>query len=147
LVRALRVELAGHDVTAGVAYFGFIDTDMATQLLAQPHIQLACRALPGFVTDSISVQAGGRSVIDAIQRRASRASSPAWVARLLAFRSLSTDLMDEYMIHSSVFAQAIRDAEDSSVLHRAAAQPRSVADGRRHEGLSARVGASRHRGL
>lgn len=111
LVRSLRVELAGHGTTAGVAYFGFIDTQMARQFLAQPHIQRACQALPSIVTTPISVQTGGRTVIEAIERRSARSWSPAWVAPLLAFRSLSTTVMDEYMLRNSDFAQAIQDAE------------------------------------
>src|SRR6201999_3610805 len=34
LARALRVELAVHEVTAGVAYLGFIDTDLMAQAFA-----------------------------------------------------------------------------------------------------------------
>ena len=48
LVRALRVELAGHGATAGVAYLGFVDTDLAADVFAQDHVAEARRTMPAF---------------------------------------------------------------------------------------------------
>jgi len=72
LTRALRVELAPHGVTAGVAYLGFIDTELAADVFAQEQVAQARKASPAFLTKPISAQAAARALIDGIQRRASR---------------------------------------------------------------------------
>src|SRR5437899_2795273 len=49
LGRALRVELAPHGSTAGVAYFGFIDTDLVRGAFESPVARDAREAMPGFI--------------------------------------------------------------------------------------------------
>lgn len=111
LTRALRVELAPHCATAGVAYPGFIQTDMAEQTFAIDHIDEARKALPSFVTDPIPVEDIGRTIIEGIERRSPRVAAPWWVLPMLQFRGVVTAVMDEAMVHNAGMAQAISNAE------------------------------------
>lgn len=116
LARALRVELAPRGVTTGIAYLGFIDTDLAADVFAQPRATLARQAIPGFVTRPMPVTDAARAVLDGIQRRAARVTAPVWVAPMLAARSLTTALMDDLLLHSRVVAAAVapEDAQPDS---------------------------------
>jgi NAD(P)-dependent dehydrogenase (short-subunit alcohol dehydrogenase family) len=48
--RALRVELAPHGATAGVAYFGFIDTALVERSFAQRPVEMLRHTMPAFIT-------------------------------------------------------------------------------------------------
>jgi NAD(P)-dependent dehydrogenase (short-subunit alcohol dehydrogenase family) len=122
LTRAVRVELVHHGATAGVAYLGFVETDLAADVFAQEQVEEARKAMPALFTDAISVTDAGRSLIDGIERRAARVGAPGWVLPLLAVRGLVTTVMDEYMIRNQRLSAAIRRSEER---HQAAASPRS----------------------
>jgi NAD(P)-dependent dehydrogenase (short-subunit alcohol dehydrogenase family) len=121
LTRALRVELAHHGATAGVAYLGFVETDLAADVFAQEQVEEARKAMPALVTEAISVTDAGRSLIGGIERRAARVGAPGWVLPLLAVRGLATTVMDEYMIRNGRLSAAIRRSEER---HQAVASPR-----------------------
>jgi NAD(P)-dependent dehydrogenase (short-subunit alcohol dehydrogenase family) len=114
LTRALRVELAPHGATAGVAYLGFIDTELAADVFAQEQVAQARRAGPAFLTNPISTQAAGRAVLDGVERRASRVGAPAWVLPMLAVRGIVTTVMDDVMIHNAKLSRAISGAESDA---------------------------------
>ena len=111
LVRALRVELAGHGATAGVAYLGFIDTDLAADVFAQDHIAEARRAMPKFLTQPIPVQQAASAVIAGIENRSARIGAPSWVLPMLRVRGLVTTVMDEVLVRNTALARIISDAE------------------------------------
>jgi NAD(P)-dependent dehydrogenase (short-subunit alcohol dehydrogenase family) len=60
LGRALRVELAPHGASAGVAYFGFIDTDMVRAAFADPVAQRVEAAFPAWLTKRLTPDVAGR---------------------------------------------------------------------------------------
>src|SRR5690348_547120 len=60
LTRALRVELAHHDATAGVAYLGFVETDLVGDVFAQQQVAEARAIMPAFATRPIPVTRAGR---------------------------------------------------------------------------------------
>ncbi|MEO3758932.1 short-chain dehydrogenase/reductase [Mycobacterium sp. B14F4] len=111
LARTLRVELARHGATAGIAYLGFIDTDLATEVFADDHAAAIRKVVPGFITAPMTVGDAAAAVLSGIERRAPRVSAPAWVAALLAVRSLTTAVMDQVLLTNPVVAQAIAEAE------------------------------------
>ncbi|NMN93757.1 short-chain dehydrogenase/reductase [Antrihabitans stalactiti] len=111
LTRALRVELAPHGATAGVAYPGFVKTDMADSTFAIDHVDEARKALPGFVTDPIPVEQIGSAIIGGIERRSAKVASPWWVLPMLQARGVVTTVMDEFMIHNAGLSKAILRAE------------------------------------
>lgn len=78
LGRALRLELAGHAVTAGVAYFGLVETRMTRTTLDDDPLgrQLSTR-LPAPLRRRITADEAAHVLADAIARRAGRTLAPA----------------------------------------------------------------------
>ena len=114
LTRALRVELAPHGVSAGVAYLGFIETDLAADVFEQAQVAQARKAAPAFFTTPMPAHAAGRAVLDGIERRAARVGAPGWVLPMLAARGAVTTVMDEVMLHNRELARAIGGAESAA---------------------------------
>lgn len=80
LGRALRVELRPSGASAGVAYFGFIDTDMVRDAFADPVTQKLERAFPRWMLRrhrSAPRSASSRASSAAPRARSSRAGGPA----------------------------------------------------------------------
>lgn len=114
LARALRVELAQHGVTAGIAYLGFIDTDLAHDAFADEQAAAIRDVAPAFITRPMTVQAAAAAVLDGVERRAARVTAPGWVRPLLAARSLTTAVMDDVLMHNRTVTDAIRNAESAA---------------------------------
>ena len=117
LTRAVRVELAPHGATAGVAYLGFIETDLAAEAFAQEHVAEARNVGPAFLTKPMPVDAAARALIDGIEKRSPRVGAPSWVLPMLAVRGVTTTVMDEFMLHSPGLARAISRAEGEAAQH------------------------------
>jgi len=111
LTRALRVELAHHGATAGVAYLGFVDTDLVGDVFAQQQIVEARSIAPSFVTRPIPVTRAGRTLVDGIESRAATVAAPGWIRPLLPLRGLAGTLMDEFMLANPGLSRAISQAE------------------------------------
>ncbi|MGN6605656.1 MAG: short-chain dehydrogenase/reductase [Jatrophihabitans sp.] len=116
LVRALRVELAHHGATAGVAYLGFIDTDLAADVFAREHVDEARRAIPGFLTKPMSTEAAAAAVVRGIEQRAGKIGAPGWVLPMLRARGFVTTLMDEALIRNARLTRVIRDLDAETLL-------------------------------
>lgn len=113
LSRALRVELASHGVTAGIAYLGFIDTDLATDSLEDVNAAKIRAAAPAFLTKPIPAGDAAAAVLDGVARRAARVSAPAWVGPMLALRTVTTTVMDDVLMHNREVAAAVGNAESA----------------------------------
>jgi NAD(P)-dependent dehydrogenase (short-subunit alcohol dehydrogenase family) len=111
LTRALRVELAHHGATAGVAYLGFVDTDLVGDVFTQQQIVEARSIAPSFVTRPIPVTKAGRTLVDGIESRAATVAAPGWIRPLLPLRGLAGTLMDEFMLANPGLSRAISRAE------------------------------------
>jgi NAD(P)-dependent dehydrogenase (short-subunit alcohol dehydrogenase family) len=78
LGRALRLELAPYGASAGVAYFGFVDTQMVHDTLdADPIGARATAMMPGALRRRITPDEAGRVIADGIARRAAHTIAPA----------------------------------------------------------------------
>jgi NAD(P)-dependent dehydrogenase (short-subunit alcohol dehydrogenase family) len=111
LTRALRVELAHHEATAGVAYLGFVETDLVGDVFAQQQIAEARSIAPAFVTKPIPVTQAGRAIVEGIESRAATVAAPGWIRPLLPLRGVAGTLMDEFMIANPGLSRAISRAE------------------------------------
>jgi NAD(P)-dependent dehydrogenase (short-subunit alcohol dehydrogenase family) len=111
LTRALRVELAHHDATAGVAYLGFVETDLVDDVFAQRQVAEARAIMPAFATRPIPVDRAGRALVDGIESRAATVAAPGWIRPLLPLRGLASTLMDEFMVANPGLSRAISRAE------------------------------------
>jgi len=97
LGRALRFELNRHGASAGVAYFGFVDTNMVhTTLDDDPLLSQNAQTLPGPFLRRITAQRAAEAIADGIAKRAGRTIAPAvWrpVAALRGVISLADDVV------------------------------------------------------
>ena len=110
LGRALRVELAPHGGTAGVAYFGFFDTQMLDPVLDSSAATRARTAVPAFLTRPLPPGVAADALVRGIETRAARVAAPAWLPLFLALRGLFGPL-DAYLARSPRVRDAIALAE------------------------------------
>jgi len=111
LGRSLRVELAPHGASAGVAYFGFIDTDMVRDALADPIGRRVQDIAPGFMIKRLTPPVAGAAIVNGIERRAPRMIAPRWWAALSVMRGAINPMLDRWASRDREVAQAIRDGE------------------------------------
>ena len=111
LGRSLRVELAPHGASAGVAYFGFIDTDMVRQAFSDPLAREVEKAFPGFVTRRLTPDVAGTGIVDGIEKRAARTIRPRWWAAWSTLRGIVNPVVDRLSARDENIAKALRDGE------------------------------------
>ena len=111
LGRALRVELAPHGASAGVAYFGFIDTDMVREAFADPVAQRVEAAFPAWLTKRLTPEVAGATIVNGIERRAPRMIAPRWWGAWSTLRGVVNPLFDRYSERDDEIAEAIRQGE------------------------------------
>jgi NAD(P)-dependent dehydrogenase (short-subunit alcohol dehydrogenase family) len=109
--RALRVELAPHGVSVGVAYFGFVETDMLRQSLLDDPLADRMRVLvPLPLRKRLTADGAGEAVARGIERRAPRTTSPRRWAILSVLRGLNP-LVDAAMLREPRFQALLREVE------------------------------------
>ena len=112
LGRSLRVELSPHGASAGVAYFGFIDTDMVRQALSDPLAREIEKAFPAFVTKRLKPDVAGCAIVDGIERRAPRTIRPRWWAGWSTLRGIVNPIVDQLSTRDEHIAKALRDGHN-----------------------------------
>jgi NAD(P)-dependent dehydrogenase (short-subunit alcohol dehydrogenase family) len=110
LGRALRVELAAHDTTVSVAYFGFVETGLVREAFAPPAVEKLREALPGWLTEPIPVDRAAQATITGIERRSPRIMAPRWVPAMLAARGLLS-VLDSRFANDDTVREAVALAE------------------------------------
>lgn len=93
--RALRLELSVHGATAGVAYFGVIDTPMTTAMFDEhPLGDRISGMLPWPLSRRVRAADAARVLVDGIERRAARTMAPATWMPYSVLRGVLNPLMD-----------------------------------------------------
>jgi NAD(P)-dependent dehydrogenase (short-subunit alcohol dehydrogenase family) len=115
LGRALRAELAPLGASAGVVYFGWVDTDLVRDSLDRRDEGRGSRILgeilPRFLLRRISPARAGATIVRAVEERAPRAFAP-WEWRLIsALRGLLNPLLDRRLERDSAVAAAVAEVE------------------------------------
>lgn len=99
LGRLLRLELAGHGATAGVAYFGIVDTQLAKTTLDEDDLGAKLNSrLPGPLRRRITAEKAAKSIVGAIARRAGSTIAPAAWQPWALLRGLLNVLIDGYLV-------------------------------------------------
>jgi NAD(P)-dependent dehydrogenase (short-subunit alcohol dehydrogenase family) len=91
---SLRVEVKRLGVDVGVAYFGFIDTDMVRGGDAHPALGHLRQEAPGPVSKTYPLSAVGKAVAEGIQKRSRWVVVPRSARALLVLRSALSPLID-----------------------------------------------------
>lgn len=110
LGRALRVELADHGATAGVAYLGFVDTPMVRTAFANPQVNRVREALPRWFSKPIPVADAADALVRGIENRSAIVTAPRWVPAAMRLRGILAGL-DGRLAGDSRIAAAVREAE------------------------------------
>lgn len=112
LGRALRVELTPRGVTVGVAYYGFVATEMVRLAVQDDPLGARFEALiPRPLQKRISAATAGEVLARGIERRGARTVAPRRWAVLSALRGLINPLIDARMTRDARLEAIIREAD------------------------------------
>lgn len=88
LTRSLQQEIAHTGTKVGVAYFGFIDTDLVRTGFSHEATQKMQANQPGTLFKPIPVSAAAKAIEQGVERRAATIVAPWWVRPALVGRGL-----------------------------------------------------------
>jgi NAD(P)-dependent dehydrogenase (short-subunit alcohol dehydrogenase family) len=88
LGRSLRIELAHHGVTVGVAYYWFLDTPMVDAGNRSPVLKSAKRRMPSRFSKPLPLEPAVRRTVDSIERRSRSIVHPRALRPLMLMRGL-----------------------------------------------------------
>lgn len=97
LGRGLRVELRALGASAGVAYFGFVDTKLVQDAFERPHSDRSREVFPAFILKRIGPDEAAAAVVRGIEQRAPRIFAPRWWRYLSALRGILNPILDRRM--------------------------------------------------
>ncbi|AYF78241.1 SDR family NAD(P)-dependent oxidoreductase [Nocardia yunnanensis] len=119
LGRALRVELAAHGASAGVAYFGIVETEMTRATLDRDELGRRIEALlPWPLNTRITAAQAARTLADAIEHRAAQSISPrAWTPYAL-LRGVVNTVLDAGLARDPRVRALLREVERRSLENR-----------------------------
>jgi NAD(P)-dependent dehydrogenase (short-subunit alcohol dehydrogenase family) len=109
--RSLRTELAPLGASAGVAYFGWVDTKLVQDAFEKPSAGRLQEIMPSALMKRITPAEAGASVVRGIERRAPRTFAPKWWRYVSALRGVLNPVLDRRAERDSRFRATIRDAE------------------------------------
>lgn len=115
LGRALRVELMPHGASAGVAYFGWVDTKLVQDAFAQPDADRVRDLSPDFLLKRITPDEAAAGLVRGIEERAPRVFVPKWWRYVSALRGIVNPLLDKRMESDAKTRALIRDLDAKSV--------------------------------
>jgi NAD(P)-dependent dehydrogenase (short-subunit alcohol dehydrogenase family) len=109
--RSLRAELAPLGASAGVAYFGFVDTKLVQDAFARSDTNRLEKTVPAFLLKRITPAEAGASVVRGIEERAPRTFAPKYWRYISALRGLINPLFDKRADSDPRVREAVRNAE------------------------------------
>ena len=106
---SLRAEVRHTGTRVGVAYFGFVDTDMVREGLESPSAHILREATPGPFSKTAPLSAAGRAIERGVERRADKVWAPRWVLPMTWLRGIMQPLSQRG--NQDKIAEAVRLAE------------------------------------
>lgn len=110
LGRSLRAELMPLGASAGVAYFGWVDTKLVQDAFENNGDRMQ-QNLPEFLKRRITPDQAGAAVVRGIEERAPRIFAPKWWRYVSAFRGLINPLLDRRFESDAAMIETIREVE------------------------------------
>ena len=112
LGRALRVELVPHGASAGVAYFGFIDTELVRRAIdADPLSDRLQTLWPKPLQKRLSPRQAGEAIARGIEKRAPRIVAPKRWLPFSVLRGIINPLLDAYMVADDDTQSIVRELD------------------------------------
>jgi NAD(P)-dependent dehydrogenase (short-subunit alcohol dehydrogenase family) len=106
---SLRAEVRHTGTRVGVAYFGFIDTDMVREGLESPSAHILRESTPGPFSKTAPLSAAGKAIERGVARRADKVWAPRWVLPMTWLRGIMQPLSQR--ANQDKIAEAVRLAE------------------------------------
>jgi len=117
--RTLRSELAPLGSSAGVAYFGWVDTRMVQDAFERPHSGRMQENLPAWLSKRIQPSEAGAAVVAGIEERSPRIFAQRWWRYVSAMRGIVGPLLDRRLERDATMLTTIREVEaDTDAAHR-----------------------------
>ncbi len=110
LGRSLRAELMPLGASAGVAYFGWVDTRMVQDAFANNGGRME-ENLPELLRRRIQPDEAGAAVVRGIEERAPRTFAPKWWRYVSALRGILNPLLDRRFERDAAMTKTIREIE------------------------------------
>lgn len=115
LGRALRAELAPLGASAGVVYFGWVDTELVRESIDRRDDGFGARALgqvmPSYLLRRIAPEEAGATIVRALEQREPRTFAPKVWRYISAFRGLVNPLLDRRFERDESVAALVNEAE------------------------------------
>jgi NAD(P)-dependent dehydrogenase (short-subunit alcohol dehydrogenase family) len=104
---SLRTEVKHLGVDVGVAYFGFIDTDMVRATDAHPALGALRANASGPIAKTYPVSQVGKAVVEGMEKRSRWVVVPRWSRALLVLRTALSPLFDRVSSKTAVEADEL----------------------------------------
>jgi NAD(P)-dependent dehydrogenase (short-subunit alcohol dehydrogenase family) len=111
LGRALRVELRPHGASASVAYFGWVDTRLVQDAMAQEASPRIKELSPDWLLKRITPEEAGAGLVRGIEEQAPRIFVPKWWRYVSALRGVVNPLLDKRMESDEKTRALVRDLD------------------------------------
>jgi NAD(P)-dependent dehydrogenase (short-subunit alcohol dehydrogenase family) len=115
LGRALRAELKPHGASAGVAYFGWVDTKMVQDAFATEDAPRIRELSPEWLLKRITPAEAGAGLVRGIEEQAPRIFVPKWWRYVSALRGVVNPLLDKRMESDAKTRALVRDLDAKTV--------------------------------
>jgi NAD(P)-dependent dehydrogenase (short-subunit alcohol dehydrogenase family) len=110
LGRSLRAELMPLGASAGVAYFGWVDTKLVQDAFQNNGDRMQ-QNLPDFLKKRIEPAEAGAAVVRGIEERAPRTFAPKWWRYVSALRGILNPLLDRRFERDVAMTATVREVE------------------------------------
>jgi NAD(P)-dependent dehydrogenase (short-subunit alcohol dehydrogenase family) len=111
LGRGLRAELAPLGASAGVAYWGWVDTKLVQDGMARKHSDRIQENTPAWLLKRIQPSEAGAATVRGIEERAPRIFAPRWWRYVSAARGILNPLLDRRIERDRTLAATVREVE------------------------------------
>jgi len=111
LGRGLRAELAPLGASAGVVYYGWVDTRLVKDGFERKHSDRLQRTAPAWLLKRIQPDEAAAALIRGIEERAPRTFAPKWWRYISALRGIVNPLLDRRFDRDREMFETIRAVE------------------------------------
>jgi NAD(P)-dependent dehydrogenase (short-subunit alcohol dehydrogenase family) len=128
LGRGLRAELIPLGASAGVVYYGWVDTDLVRDGFARPHSDRMQENVPDWLLRRIPPDEAAAATVRGIEERAPRVFAPKWWRYISALRGILNPLLDRRFDRDPKMIETIRAVEAEADEQGAAAVAAAARD-------------------
>jgi NAD(P)-dependent dehydrogenase (short-subunit alcohol dehydrogenase family) len=111
LGRGLRAELMPLGASAGVVYYGWVDTRLVQDGFARPHSDRMQENVPAWLLKRISPDEAGAATVRGIEERAPRIFAPKWWRYISAARGILNPILDRRFDRDQQMFETVRAVE------------------------------------